>query len=508
MLRPEGQMIRLTRRAVAAAPFAFAAARAVAAAAPPAAPLASPGSPWPDATAMAQAIRSGQLSAAEAVETAIRRAEALQGRLNIIVNSDFDRALEKVRAGAPAGPFGGVPFLIKDLEDYRGLPTRYGSQASRFDPPQTRQKPLMDAYDRAGLIVIGKSATPEAGFLPSTEPVAFGPTHSPWDLARSTGGSSGGTAAAVSSGVVPAGHATDGGGSIRMPASHCGLVGLKPSRGRMAGTTFERRMTDYAVQNVLTRSVRDTAALFALGEDVGPRAQHPPVGLVTGPSKRRLRIGVLLENGLGHRPADDVMAANDAAAKLLSDLGHHVDYTHLPYDGAQFIDDFLLLWAQGALQLYTGVSKAAGRPADTTLLEPFTLSLVELARRSTAPVLQAAGDRLAANVLAYDTWFPAHLYDLVLSPVLSSGPPLLGEYAPTVAFDVIVPRLKEYVGYTPIHNLAGAPAISVPLHWTKEGLPIGSMLSARAGNERTLLELAYELEQARPWAARIPPVHA
>jgi len=507
-------MARLTRRALAAAPFAFAAARAWAAAPaqpPAAAPTTPPGTPWPDATAMAAAIRSGQLSAAEAVETAIRRAEALQGTLNIIVNSDFDRALDKAKAGPPPGPsngpFWGVPFLIKDLEDYRGLPTRYGSQSSRLDPPATRQKPLIDAYDRAGLVVIGKSATPEAGFLPSTEPVAFGPTRNPWDLARSTAGSSGGSAAAVAAGVVPAGHATDGGGSIRMPASHCGLVGLKPSRGRMAGTTLERRMTDYAAQNVLTRSVRDTAALFALGEDTNARAQHPPVGLVAGPSKRRLRIGVLLENGLGHRPSDDVMAANDDTAKLLSDLGHHVDYTHLPYDGAQFIDDFLLLWAQGALELYMGVSKGAGRPADATMLEPFTLSLVEVAKRSTPPVLQAAGDRLAANVLAYDTWYPAHLYDVVLSPVLSSGPPLLGEYAPTVPFDVLVPKLKEYVGYTPVHNLAGAPGISVPLHWSKDGLPIGSQLSARAGNERTLLELAYELELARPWASRIPPVH-
>ena len=499
-------MFRFTRRAAVAAPFAFAAARA-SAAAPAERPAPPPASPWPDATAMAQAIRAGQLSAAEAVETAIRRAEALQGALNIIVNSDFDRALDKVRNGPPAGPFGGVPFLIKDLEDYRGLPTRYGSQSSRLDPPARLQKPLMTAYDRAGLIVIGKSATPEAGFLPSTEPIAFGPTHSPWDVARSTGGSSGGTAAAVAAGVVPAGHATDGGGSIRIPASHCGLVGLKPSRGRMAGTMDERSFTDYAVQNVLTRSVRDTAALFAAGEDTNPRAQFPPVGLVSGPSKRRLRIGVLLENGLGHRPQDDVVAANDAAAKLLAELGHHVDYAHLPYDGGQFIDDFLLLWAQGALQLYASVSKGAGRPADTTMLEPFTLGLVELARRSTPPQLQAAGQRLQADVLAYDTWFPAHLYDAVLSPVLSSGPPRLGEYAPTVPMDVIIPRLKEYVGYTPIHNLAGAPAISVPLYWTAGGLPIGSQLSARAGNERMLLELAYELEAARPWAQRIPPVH-
>jgi len=498
-------MTIITRRALAAAPLALAAGRVFAAASPRA--PAAPPSPWPDATETAARIRSGQVSALEVVETAIRRAEALQGTLNFIVNSDFDRALDKARAGTPSGPFGGVPFLVKDLEDYRGLPTRFGSRASLFDPPAARQKPLMDAYDRAGVIVIGKSATPEAGFLPSTEPVAFGPTRNPWDLRRSTAGSSGGSAAAVAAGVVTAGHATDGGGSIRMPAAHCGLVGLKPSRGRMAGTAGERLIVDFAAQNVLTRSVRDSAGFFVASEDVGPRAQFPAVGLVTGPSKRRLRVGVLLENGLGHAPQDEVAAANDAAAKLLADLGHHVEPTRLPYDGLQFIDDFLLFWAQGAQQLFAGVSRGAGRPADATMLEPFTLSLVELARRTPAGEVQAALNRIAANALAYDTWFPAHQFDVVLSPVLSSGPPLLGEYAPTVPFETMVPRLKEYVGYTPIHNMAGAPSMSLPLHWAAGGLPIGSLFSARAGGERMLLELAYELEAANPWAHRIPPVH-
>lgn len=496
-------MTEFTRRAFAATPLALAASHALAAPKPAPAPVA-PASPWPDATALAAAIKRGDLSAAEAVETAIRRAEALQPTLNFIVNSDFDRALDKARAG-PSGPFAGVPFLIKDLVDYQGLPTRGGSQSKRWAPSATSQAPNCDAFDRAGLIVIGKSATPEAGFLPSTEPVATGLTRNPWDLTRSTGGSSGGSAAAVAAGVVPAAHATDGGGSIRIPASHCGLFGLKPSRGRIDDFEGKSGITAFGVEHVLTRSVRDSAALMALSEDRRPDANYPPLGLVGGPNKKRLRIGVMLANGLGHAPTPDVVVANDHAAKLVQSLGHHVDYVRLPYDGDQFIHDFLVFWANGAKQLAQGVAKATGRAPDDTLLEPFTLGLVDLANRTKPQEVGRVLQRLEADVLAYDTWFKAYQFDVVLSPVLSSGPPKLGEVGPLVPFDTLVARLMEYVGYTPIHNLAGAPAMSVPLYWTSEGLPIGTMFAARAGQERMLFELAYELEAASPWAHRVPP---
>jgi amidase len=498
-------MTRITRRALAAAPLALAAARAFAA--PKAPPPVAPASPWPDATEMAARIRRGELTAAEAVETAIARAEALQPVLNIIVNSDFERALTKARAGTPAGPFGGVPFLIKDLDDYVGLPTRNGSQAMRLAPPAAHQLPYIDAFDRAGLVVIGKSATPEFGFLPTTEPLSTGLTRNPWDLARSSGGSSGGSAAAVAAGVVPVAHANDGGGSIRIPASNCGLFGLKPSRGRMIGTEGERQISDLGVEHVVSRSVRDSAALFALTENASSGARFPPVGIVTGPSKRRLQVGLLMENGLGHRPQLEVVAATENAVKLMSGLGHHVEATQLPYDGGQFIQDFLLLWANGAKDLADNLTRAMGRAPDGNVLEGFSLGMVEMARKAGPQALGAAVQRLNANALAYDTWFPAHQFDVVLSPVLSSPPPLLGEVGPLVPFDVVVPRLTEYVGYTPIHNIAGAPAMSVPLHWTPAGLAVGTMFSARAGNERMLLELAYELEAAQPWAQRIPPVH-
>jgi amidase len=499
-------MSKITRRAaLAAAPAAFAAAHAAGAATTPAAP--APVSPWPDATAMAADIRAGRLSAAEAVETAIRRAEALQGTLNIIVNSDFDRALAKAKAGPPPGPFAGVPFLVKDLVPYKGLPTRSGSQSHRFAPPATGQDPNIDAFDRAGLVTIGKSATPEFGYLPTTEPLATGVTRNPWDLNRSSGGSSGGSAVAVAAGVVPVAHATDGGGSIRIPAAHCGLFGLKPSRGRIVGTEGQHTIQDFAVENVVSRTVRDAAGVFAITESNAPRPPFPPIGLVTGPAKRRLRIGVLLENSLGHSPTPEVAAATDHAAKLVASLGHRIDYVHLPYDGAQFMRDFLLFWAAGAAMDAEQVARTLGRAPDARDLEPFSLALVEMAKKAgpaaVVPVLQ----RLQANALAYDTWFVAYQLDVVLSPVLSSGPPMLGEIGPLVPFDTLVPRLLEYVGYTPIHNIAGAPAMSVPLYWTPEGLPIGTQFAARAGQERMLFELAYELEAAAPWARRIPPTH-
>ena len=499
-------MSKITRRALAAAPIAVAAAGHGLAAPKPLRPAPPSASPWPDATGLAASIRRGDLTAAEVVETAIRAAEALQGTLNIIVNSDFDRALAKARAGVPSGPFAGVPFLIKDLVDYRGLPTRSGSRSGRFAGPATNQAPNCDAFDRAGLVVIGKSATPEFGFLPSTEPIATGLTRNPWDLTLSTGGSSGGSAAAVAAGIVPVAHATDAGGSIRIPASHCGLFGLKPSRGRIADFEGAAGITDLGVEHVVSRTVRDSAALFALTEDVTQRARFPPIGLVTGPAKRRLRVGVMLETGMGHSPTPEVVAATDHAAQLLADLGHHIDEVRLPYDGGQFMQDFLLLWASGAKGLADQLTQAMGRAPDETVLEPFTLGMAELARRTPPQAFGEALHRLEADALAYDTWFAAYQLDVVLSPVLSCGPPKLGEFGPLEPFDALVARLMDYVGYTPIHNLAGAPAMSAPLYWTDGGLPIGTMFSARAGRERMLFELAYELEAANPWAQRLPPV--
>ena len=495
-------MAQITRRAFGALSVAGLAAQARAKApAPPVKPA------WPDAVETAAMIRGGQLSAAEAVSAAVGRAQALQGKLNFLVNSDFDRAIARARAGAGSGPFAGVPFLVKDLEDYVGLPTRVGSRAFLGEPPAAKQNALVDAFQKTGVVVIGKSATPEAGFLPTTEPLAFGPTRNPWDPHRSSGGSSGGAAVAVAAGVVPIAHASDGGGSIRIPSSCCGLFGLKPSRGRMTGSRGDTQISDLSVNHVVTRSVRDSAAMFAAIEDQGPGAQHPPVGLITAPLKKRLRVGLLIDGGAGQPPSPEVKAATERSAKLMERLGHRVTPATWPM-GPDFINDFRLLWASGAAGLADRIAKATGRARDASVLEPFSLGMVEMAARAPKDALPQALERLHAAAMAYDPWFAGHEVDVIMSPVLAAPPPLLGFVGPEVPFDTLIPRLTEYVGYTTYHNVAGAPAMSVPLNWTPSGLPVGTMFAARVGFEGLLFQLAYQLEQARPWADKAPPIHA
>jgi len=491
-------MVQITRRAFGALSFAGLAAQAHAKA--PAIRSA-----WPDATETAAMIKSGQTTSAEVVAASIDRALKLQPRLNFLVASDFDRALANAKAGGQAGPFAGVPFLVKDLDDFVGLPTRSGSRAMLGLPPANRQDPLIDAYGKSGVVVIGKSATPEYGFLPTTEPTAFGPTRNPWDPSRSSGGSSGGAAVATATGVVPFAHASDGGGSIRIPASCCGLLGLKPSRGRMTGTRGHTRISDLSVDHVLTRSVRDSAVMFAATEDAGRGAQHPAVGLVAAPLKRRLRVGLIIDGGAGKPPTAEVRAATESSVKLLESLGHRVIPTKWPM-GPDFIQDFLLLWASSAAGLADGLGKALGRPADGDVLEAFSLGMARMYRQAPAEALPHALERLNAAALAYDPWFVTNRFDVIMSPVLAAPPPPIGFVGPDVPFEILVERLVEYVGYTTYHNVAGAPAMSVPLNWTPSGLPVGTMFAARVGGEGLLFQLAYQLEAARPWADKAPPV--
>jgi len=489
-------MSRITRRAFGALSFATLAAQAHAKA--PAVKSA-----WPDAVDTAAAIKAGKVSSAEVVKASIDGALKLQPKLNFLVASDFDRALEKARS-ARSGPFAGVPFLIKDLNPYVGLPTREGSRSLLGQPPVTKQTAYIDSFDRAGLIVIGKSAAPEYGFLPTTEPTAFGPTRNPWDPSRSSGGSSGGAAVAVAAGVVPIAHANDGGGSIRIPASCCGLFGLKPSRGRMIDTRAEKQVSDLAADHILSRSVRDSAVMFAGSEDPGPGGQYAPVGLVTSPLKRKLRVGLVIEGGTGKAPSPEVRAATESSARLMESLGHQVTPTTWPM-GPEFIDDFLLLWAAGAAQIAEAITKATGKPAGPDMLEAFSLGMAQMAARAPADALPKAIGRLNAAAMAYNTWFAANRFDVIVSPVLAWAPPKIGEVGPDVPFDTLVQRLIEYVGYTTIHNVAGAPTMSVPLNWTPEGLPVGTQFAARPGDEALLFQLAYQLEAARPWAERAPP---
>jgi len=491
--------MHFSRRGLLAASAAIAAAPSV-----EAKPKAAGQPAWtPDATEIAGRIRRKEVSVAEVVEEAIRKAEALQPKVGALVTSDFDRAMDKARGGQLSGPFAGVPFLIKDLDPYTGLPTRYGSRATLGARPEKAQTVFIDAYDRAGLVVIGKSTTPEYGFLPTTEPMGFLPTRNPWNLKHSSGGSSGGAAAATASGIVPFAHASDGGGSIRIPAANCGLFGLKPSRGRMIEGRPSSRGIDLSVAHCVSHSVRDSAALFAASERTAAGSPFAAIGVVTAPTKKRLKVGLLLETGTGRKPDAEVVAAVEGAAKLMASLGHHVEPTSWPMDGAQFGRDFTALWSTGAAELAAGVSKALGRKADASVLEPFSLGMAELVGALKPGDIEAAVGRLQAASRAYDAWLTQ--YDVILSPVLGHPPVELGFVSGAVPFETLQARLLDYVGYTPVQNVAGAPAMSVPLHWTADGLPVGVQFAGRIGAEKMLFQLAYQLEAAQPWAYRKPP---
>lgn len=503
-------MTNLTRRGLLAASAATATAAGAATNAAalgwPGKTKAPPAAPWtPDATSVAAMIRNREISAAEAVEAAIRRSEALQPKLNFMVNSDYDRAMDAAKKGGQTGPFAGVPILIKDLYDYEGTPTRNGSGGYLGAPAAARSEPYVQALLNAGFIPIGKSSSPEFGYLPTTEPLAFGPTRNPWNTDRSTGGSSGGAAAATAAGVVPIAHATDGGGSIRIPASCCGLFGFKPSRARLAGST-DMMVTTLSVNHVDSHSVRDSAAMFAAAERTGEGTPYKPIGFIDRPLKKKLRIGVLSASGNGREPDAEVRAGLDGAVKLLQSLGHKVSETKWPLDSARFGQDFLTLWSAGAAMDMEAMAKMLGHAPTAFDAEPFSRGMAELIAKAPQGAVPAAIDRLMQASTAYDGWFAN--YDVIVSPVLTKPPVPLGFVSGDVPFAELSARLTDYVGYTPLHNVAGAPAMSVPLHWTADGLPVGVHFAAKAGNDALLFALAYQLEAAQPWAQRKPGVWA
>ena len=473
-----------------------------------------------DATAQADLVRRGQVRPIELVDAAIARIERLNGDLNAVIATCFDAARAQALAWEgdrfDAAPFPGAPYLIKDLSSLKGLPITYGSRLFRSTRARAHEA-VVTASLEAGLIPLGKTNTPEFGLLPSTEPVLFGPTRNPWNLAHSPGGSSGGAAAAVASGMAPIASGGDGGGSLRIPASCCGLVGLKPSRGR-ALDPVRQTPGSLSVSLGLSRSVRDTAALLAALELPDGERAFPRLGMVSSPSRRRLRIALAPEAVGGGGPSPEVAEALTDAAKLCADLGHDVEEAAPEIDGKAAIERFLVFWGGvpdqllkalpliRLLQLFQGNVMTTPAAAG---LEPWSTGLAKWRRVRAREEKDATERSLAFFEEAgrvYSAFFQR--YDVILSPVLRRPPPLIGELAPTLPFDTLLERCVDIVAYTPIHNAIGTPAISLPLWRTPGGLPIGSQFAARAGDERTLLELAYELETARPWAAEWPPYSA
>jgi amidase len=457
-----------------------------------------------DAVGLARAIREGEVSAVQALDAAIARSERLNPQLNFIATPNYAYARETLMR-VRGGPFAGVPTLIKDLMPVVGLPTKYGSRAFANNAP-TEQPPYMDALLAAGLVPFGKSTTPEFGLTATTETLLGGATRNPWDTSRSSGGSSGGAAVAVAARVVPIAHASDGGGSIRIPASCNGLVGLKPSRDRSVIGGRPDSGIAISVNGCVSRSVRDTAAWLAVTEQTGPNPAFAPVGVVNGPSTQRLRIRLDIPNALGNEPDADVRAAVEAAAELCRSLGHDVRDGRPQVEGRQFSADFILLWAAGAAEVVALVQSQApaAAPLDQ-LLEPLTLELAAHHQQQGQAALEAAIVRLREIEVRYAAFFSDA--DIYLTPVLAKPPVPLGTIDGSRGMAAFA-TLTDYVGYTPLQNVAGAPAISLPLGWSSGGLPIGVHFAAAKGQERRLLELAYELEQAQPWASRKPPLNA
>lgn len=444
-----------------------------------------------DAVGLAAAIRRGEVSPAEAARDAGERVRAVDARLGAVqVHADGP-----AHVSATGGLFSGVPTFVKDNTDYRGLPTGHGSAA--FRPMAARRHaPFTQQFLSSGVTVLGKTRMPEFGFSPTTEYDGAEPVRNPWNTDHSAGGSSGGSAALVASGAVPIAHANDGGGSIRIPAACCGLVGLKPSRGRVVASALGRQLPlDIISDGIVSRSVRDAAAFLAAAETYRRSPGLPPLGLVEGPSERRLRIGFVLDSPNGVTSDAATRAAVTETASTLERLGHSVAPVELGMDPT-FTDDFLTYW--GMMSFLLGVTgRTLGADFDRHRMDGLSRGLREEYLRNwrrTPGVLR----RLKRTREAYAASFRG--LDLVMAPVLAHTTPRIGHLSPSVPYAQLMERILAYVAFTPLDNVVGTPSVSVPAaSATAEGLPIGVMFSARPGHERKLLEIAFELEADRPF---------
>jgi amidase len=446
-----------------------------------------------DAVGLVEALRAGRVSVPEVVDAAIARAEAVEPRLNGIAYAAFDRARAEARA-PHGGYFSGVPTFVKDNCDVAGMPTQQGADAYRARPAR-QDGDFARMFLATGVIPLGKTQLSEFGFSPSAEHARLGPVRSPWQVEHTAGASSAGSAAMVASGVVPLAHANDGGGSIRIPASVNGLVGLKPTRERLAQDVTMRQMPVKIVNDgVLTRSVRDTAAFLRESEKVWRNLRLPPVGDLTRPGRARLRVAVVTE-GVGVAATPEVAELTLKTAGALEELGHRVEPVVLDLPPS-FKDDFLVYWSLLSLAILRSGRRSFGDSWDPGQLDELTLGLARHARRHLHR-LPVAIARLRRSARWSRRFYEQ--YDVLLSPTLAATTPLLGHLDPSQGYDATMERMLAWVAFTPLQNATGDPAISLPLATTSAGLPQGMMFAAGAGREATLLELAYELEEALPF---------
>jgi amidase len=467
-----------------------------------------------DALAQAELVRRREVTPLELVDAAIARIERLNPTLNAVIHKHFERARRQAAGELPDGPFRGVPFLLKDLggATLKGDPNNFGTRFLRdadYRAPTTSF--LVEKFLRAGLVILGRTNAPELPSWTTTEPPAYGPTRNPWDITRSNGGS----AAAVASRMVPFAHANDGGGSIRIPASECGLVGLKPTRGRVSwGPEVGEFMEGLAIEFAVTRTMRDAAGL--LDEVAGPMSGDPYAAPTPARAYReelgapcgQLRIGLL--SGLSTvKVHPDCMAAVESAGRLLESLGHHVELGHpTDLEDPELLTRLLPFIATSQARLIQQFSVAIGRAISAEDMDCDNWALTELGRKVSGTEYLVSVEVINRYSRKVAAWWTGG-FDLLVSPTLPEPPPPIGELVPDPRKPLKgLQRSNALAPFTLPFNVTGQPAISLPLHWTPEGLPVGVQLVAAFGREDLLIRIASQIEQAQPWIDRSPPVHA
>jgi amidase len=471
-----------------------------------------------DATAQAELVRVGDVTALELVDAAIARIEKVNAKLNAVIIPLFESARAKAAAKLAPGPFRGVPFLLKDLiAASEGDPLHSGMALMKklgFVAPEDTY--LTRKFRDAGFILLGKTNTPELGLAGTTEPLAYGPTRNPWNPEHSAGGSSGGSAAAVAARLVPAAHANDGGGSIRIPASECGVVGLKPSRGRVSlGPSFGEGWHGLGIEGAVTISVRDAAGILDAisgpmpGDPYFAPPPHRPFSEECGRDPGRLSIGLMTERPGKTSPIHpECVRAVEMTGRLLESLGHRVEISHPPaFDEAEMTEHFKRVVVAHAAQTIDFIGQMLGKPVAQDELEPYTWAVVVYYGHKVAATdyissvdwLHGWGRRMAA------WWGDGH--DLLVTPTIAEPPPCLGDLGgPGGDPQRRLERNLEVMAFTPAFNATGQPGISLPLHWTPEGLPVGVHFVSSYAREDLLIRIAAQLEQAEPWANRRPPI--
>jgi amidase len=485
-----------------------------------------------DATALAELVRSGDVTPAELLETAIARAEAVNPQLNAIVTPLYEQGRAMAAQLPETGPFRGVPFLLKDLEfEWSGTPMKSGSRGFQNYVSSTDSE-IVKRLKAAGLVFFGKTNTPEFGLTPYTESKLYGPARNPWKLTHSPGGSSGGSAAAVAAGIVPAATASDGGGSIRIPASCCGLFGLKPSRARVTlGPRFGELWNGAVAGHAVTRSVRDSAALLDAtagplpGDPYGIAPPERPFVEEVGREPGKLRVAFSTQSLMPSQTTDaECIRAVEDTVKLLESLGHTVDEIPLPYEKTIVTEAFFLNVLSETAATLRELGHYLGRPARRDDVELNTWAQARLAEGFSATDL--AFQKRRWNALNRSMGQLHETYDVFLTPTLPRPPITIGTFQNTASeqrllklvdtvgglkylngskmVEELAERSLGYISFTVITNMTGQPSMSVPLHWSPDGLPIGVMFAAKLGDEATLFRLASQLEQARPWFDKRP----